>query len=85
MATGKTSIAKGCGYIAAQLFGCVFATMFLGLVFNSSYGSLRDMAQALVPTVPTGVRNIDAVFSEFFTTYIFIFVIFSVVYVLLFR
>lgn len=81
MATGKTSATKGACYIGAQLVGSLFATMFLGLVYSKD--TLGVMARKLVVTPPTDVRKLDAVFSEFFSTYIFIFVIFSVVYVLM--
>lgn len=81
MATGKTSATKGACYIGAQLIGSLFATMFLGLVYSKD--TLGVMARKLVVMPPTDVRKMDAVFSEFFSTYIFIFVIFSVVYALL--
>lgn len=80
MATGKTSVVKGLCYIAAQLLGSTFATMFLALVFSKD--SLRVMARTLVVTPPDAVSRSSAVFSEIFSTYIFVFVIFSVVYVM---
>jgi len=75
--TGKTSPFKGILYICAQLFGAIFATMMVGLAFPES---ITNNVQKLLVQPSPHANGFSALMNEFFSTYILLVVIFSVVY-----